>query len=37
MQMMNIFHHHWYITATDGIIQGFEPTFMHDFENFKVE
>jgi hypothetical protein len=30
-------HHHWYITATDGKLQGFEPTFRQDFQNFKVD
>jgi len=33
----SFYHHHWYITATDGNIQGFKPTFGHDFQYFKVD
>ena len=29
-------HHHCYITAIYGNIQGFKPVFRHEFKNFKV-
>jgi hypothetical protein len=31
-----ICHHHCYITAIYGNIQGFKPIFGHEFKNFKV-
>jgi hypothetical protein len=30
-------HHHCYITAIYGNIQGFKPVFRHEFKNFKVQ